>query len=120
MKFKLSYDFLRKIIEFITPSTLKKLLLWFFKNLKLVLTVLYNIIVWLCPCIDTITVWASNQFIHFIRYFEKKYNTLPDDNFEEDENDFNWWTKYYGFKYQKVHFSIHIVFYCTLYFLFST
>lgn len=108
--FKLIYDFFKKIIKYMTPSILKKLFKWLFKNATLVLSVLYSIIVWLCPCTNEIIIWASDQFKHFIGHFEKKYNILTDENFEEDEKDFNWWIKYYGFKYQKVHFTIHIVF----------
>lgn len=35
--------------------------------------------------------------------FDSKYATMTDDvEQEEDEKDFNWWTKYFGYKYQKV------------------
>lgn len=105
MKFKFNCDFLWKTIECITPSILKKLFLWIFEFVSLVLTVLYDIAIWLCPCINEITFWTLN---YFFGYFEKKYDTTTDENLEEDEKEFNWWTKYYGFKYQKVHFVRYI------------
>lgn len=107
-KFKLIYDFLRNTIECITPSTLKLLFLWIFQFVMLVLTIFYDIIIWLCPCTNTVTLWTSNQFKNLIGHFEKKYDTITDENFEEDEKEFSWWTKYYGFKYQKVHIVRYI------------
>lgn len=60
------------------------------------------------PCINKITDWISNKLKNYISYFENNYNPLIDEKLVEDEKEFNWWTKYYGFKYQKVvkHFSI--------------
>lgn len=34
--------------------------------------------------------------------FEDQYSELIDNELNENENEFTWWTKYYGFKYQKV------------------
>lgn len=40
--------------------------------------------------------------ISMINTFISTNYTMINDEHEEDENEFNWWTKYYGFKHQKV------------------
>lgn len=93
---------MEKVINCITPMSIKNIISKIFKPVQLVLISLFNILICLCPCINNITHWTLKQFEYFIGYFGKKYNTLTYDEFEEDENEFNWWTKYYGFKFQKV------------------
>lgn len=57
---------------------------------------------YILPCLNDFTYWITNNLKNYISYFGNKYIPLIDDELEEDEKEFNWWTKYYGFKYQKV------------------
>ncbi|XP_060862010.1 fer-1-like protein 6 [Metopolophium dirhodum] len=66
---------------------------------------LYNVICYILPCINKITYWTSNNLQNYISYFGNKYDPLIDDELEEDEKEFSWWTKYYVFKYQKKTFQ---------------
>lgn len=66
-----------------------------------ILTSLFNILVCICPCVDKTIYWTSTKFKHLIGNFGTKYTSI-DDKFDDDEKEFNWWTKYYGFKYQEV------------------
>jgi len=63
---------------------------------------LYNTICYILPCVNEITDWTSYNLKNYISYFGNKYNPLIDDELEEDEKEFSWWTKYYVVKHQKV------------------
>lgn len=57
---------------------------------------------YILPCLNDFTYWISKNLKNYISYIGNKYIPLIDDELEEDEKEFNWWTKYYEFKYQKV------------------
>lgn len=71
-----------------------------FKHVLAVITYVYDTLIYLCPYCGKIIQWTLE---HIARKFETKYTLIDDDIDEvENENEFNWWTKYYGFTYQKV------------------
>lgn len=60
--------------------------------------------IYLCPCINNINRWTSRKFEYLIGFFGNNYSNASTlyNEIEEDESEFNWWTKYYGFKIHKV------------------
>lgn len=103
IRFKNVCDFIKKTLDRIIPSSLKTTISFVTKLVLIVLKLLFNALIYVCPCIDKIIYWISKNIQNYSRHFEARYS-LIDDVLEEDENEFNWWTKYYGYKYQKVKF----------------
>lgn len=83
------------------PSSLKKIISFVTRLVLIVLKLIYNALICVCPCIERIIYWIPKNIQNYGRHFEARYS-LIDDVLGEDENEFNWWTKYYGYKYQKV------------------
>lgn len=82
----------------------KKTITWITALVTPFISFLFNIIICICPWVSNMTHWISTKYIHFIERFGIKYSTvINNDKFNENEEDFNWWSKYYGMKYlQKV------------------
>lgn len=76
--------------------------MWIIEHITCVLTLFYNAICYILPCVNKIIYWTSNNLKNYISYFGNKYDPLIEDELEEDEKEFSWWTKYYVFKNQKV------------------
>lgn len=100
--FKFICKFLKRTVDFITPSCLKNIISWIFTHVIPVLIALFKTLLCICPCFNEIAYWLSKNYGHFMDIFEDKYTKLFDNELNEDENELTWWTKYYRYKYQKV------------------
>ncbi|XP_050058182.1 fer-1-like protein 6 isoform X3 [Aphis gossypii] len=98
---KFNCNYLKQKFDIIIPIALKNIFWWIIEHVTFILTLLYNTMCYILPCLNDFTYWISNNLKNYISYIGNKYIPLIDDELEEDEKEFNWWTKYYGFKYQK-------------------
>lgn len=101
IRIKCVCDFLKEAFVRVIPSSLKPIISFIIKLVLIVLKLLFNAFIYVCPCIESIIYWISKNIQNYSRHFQARYS-LIDDVLEENENEFNWWTKYYGYKYQKV------------------
>lgn len=89
------------MIDYITPLFVKNVIVWLNDTVTPILSILFNIIVCICPCIEKIIRWTLTKLKHLIGRFGMTYTPINDE-YVDDETEFNWWTKYYGSIYQKV------------------